>query len=274
MLGSFKIRGALHAVHQILPQARHTGVVAFSSGNHGQAVAYAAKVFGVSATVVMPTTAPRTKVDAVRALGATVELVSPEDRDHYPMRLVERTGAAFVHPFDSRAVIAGHASLGRELVEQVPELATVFVPVSGGGLISGVATAVKALRPTARVIGAEPALAGDAAESFRSGRLVRWPEKDTYRTVADGLRAASLGKLPWQHIRSLVDDIVTVTDEEIVDALRQLTVGAKQIVEPSGAVAVAAALHGRVRWSDGGPAVAILSGGNIDPALAADILAR
>lgn len=273
LLGSFKIRGAFHAVKAAGKQARMAGVVAFSSGNHGKAVAYAAKTLGVRATVVMPVTAPEIKVEAVRALGATVILVDPERRETHPKELAERTGAAFIHPFDSREVVAGHGSIGLELLDQVRGLGTVLVPVSGGGLISGVAAAVKARLPGVKVIGAEPELAADAAQSHRSGRLVTWPKEDTYRTIADGLRADRLGELPWAHVRTLVDEIVTVSEDEIADAMRQLAWSAKQLVEPSGAVAVAAAVHRRAHLPGGGATVAIISGGNVAPALAARILA-
>ncbi|MFD2415957.1 threonine ammonia-lyase [Amycolatopsis pigmentata] len=273
LLGSFKIRGALHAVKAAGKRARRAGVVAFSSGNHGKAVAYAAKALGVAATIVMPVTAPAVKVEAVRALGATVHLVEPEKRETHPKELGERTGAVVIHPFDSREVIAGHGSIGLELLDQVPGLGTVLVPVSGGGLISGVAAAVKARRPGVRVIGVEPELAADAAESHRLGRLVAWPEEDTGRTMADGLRADRLGELPWDHIRMLVDEIVTVSEEEIADTLRQLAMAAKQLVEPSGAVAAAAMVHRRAALPAGGATVAILSGGNVAPGLAARVLA-
>lgn len=272
LLGSFKIRGALNAVRQLPPDRLAAGIVAFSSGNHGKAVAFAAKELGAHATVVMPTTAPAVKVDAVRALGAQVELVAPERRDTYPHELVARTGAVLVHPFDSAAAIAGHGSIGLELLDQVPDLAAVLVPVSGGGLISGIAAAIKRVRPTVRVIGVEPELAGDAAESVRLGRRVSWPESRTYRTIADGLRASRVGELPWRHLEALVDDVVTVTEEEIVDAARQLVRSARQVVEPSGAVATAAWLHGRVAAPADGRVVAMLSGGNVAPEFLADVL--
>ncbi len=273
LLGSFKIRGALNAVAALAEDVRGRGVVAFSSGNHGKAVAYAAQRFGVKATIVMPRTAPAVKVDAVRALGAVVELVAPERRDSYPYEIAERTGAALVHPFDSREAIAGHGTLGLELLEQVPDLGAVLVPVSGGGLISGVAVALKAARPETPVIGVEPELAGDAAESLRRGERVVWPTERTYRTMADGLRGTSVGTIPWAHIRQLVDDIVTVSEAEITDAMRRLGCSAKQLVEPSGAVAPAALLCGRYAPPPGaGPVVAVVSGGNVDPAQAAAVL--
>jgi threonine dehydratase len=274
LLGSFKIRGAFNAVASLPGPELSRGLVAFSSGNHGRAVAFAAKQLGAAATIVMPTSTPGIKVDAVRALGAVVELVEPQERDSYPLELVRDTGATLVHPFDSRAAIAGHASIGVEILDQAPQVGSVLVPVSGGGLISGIAVAIKTVRPEVAVVGVEPALAGDAAESFRTGRRVRWDESLSYRTLADGLRATALGELPWIHIQQLVDDIVTVTEDQISDTVRQLAVTAKQVVEPSGAVAAAAFLHGRFRPSDGHPVVAVLSGGNIAPELMASLLAQ
>lgn len=273
LLNSFKIRGAFNAVASLPEDVRSRGVVTFSSGNHGKAVAHAAALHGVKATVVMPTTAPDVKIDAVRALGATVELVSPERRDVYPYELAERIGAQVVHPFDARDVIAGQGTIGLEILRQVPDVSTVLLPVSGGGLISGVAVAVKTLRPDVKVVGVEPELAGDAAASLRAGERAVWPTEDVYRTRADGLRATSLGVLPWAHIRRLVDDIVTVSEDDISQALHLLACQAKQIVEPSGAVAPAAFLCGRHTPSAGsGPVVAVVSGGNVDPAVAASAL--
>ncbi|WP_244184040.1 threonine ammonia-lyase [Streptomyces cellostaticus] len=273
MLGSFKIRGAFNAIASLPEEVRARGVVTFSSGNHGKAVAHAAAVHGIKATVVMPDTAPDVKIDGVRALGATVELVTPERRDVHPYELAERTGAHMVHPFDSREVIAGQGTVGLELLQQVPALSAVLVPVSGGGLISGVAAAVKAQRPDVAVIGVEPELAADAAESLRSGERAVWPTEDVYRTRADGLRATSLGTLPWAHIRQLVDDIVTVSEDDISRAIHGLACHGKQLVEPSGAVAPAAFLCGRyVPPAGAGPVTAVVSGGNVDPALVASVL--
>lgn len=244
LLGSFKIRGAYNAIALLPEDVRGRGVVTFSSGNHGKAVAYAAALHGVKATVVMPETAPGVKIDGVRALGATVELVTPERRDTYPYELAERTGSRVVHPFDARDVIAGQGTLGLEILRQVPDVSAVLVPVSGGGLISGVAVAVKALRPDVAVIGVEPELAADAAQSLRDGERAVWPTEHVYRTRADGLRATSLGALPWEHVRRLVDGIVTVPEDDISRALRCLARHGKQLVEPSGAVAPAAFLYG------------------------------
>ncbi|MEU4927572.1 threonine/serine dehydratase [Streptomyces yokosukanensis] len=274
LLGSFKVRGAFNAVASLPEEVRARGVITFSSGNHGKAVAHAAALHGVKATVVMPDTAPAVKVDGVRALGATVELVPPERRDIHPYELAARSGAQVVHPFDARDVIAGQGTLGLEILQQAPDLSAVLVPVSGGGLISGVAVAIKTLRPDVRVIGVEPELAADAAVSLRTGERAVWPTEDVYRTRADGLRATSLGALPWEHIRRLVDDIVTVSEDDISRALRCLACHGKQVVEPSGAVAPAALLFGSfVPPAGAGPVVAVVSGGNVDPAVVSSVLA-
>jgi threonine dehydratase len=256
--GSFKARGALNAVAR-LSDARH--VLAQSSGNHGRAVAYAASRHGLRATVVLPDTAPTLKVDAVRALGAQVIIVPPADREPTTMGLLARTGAALVGSADFD-VIAGHGTVGAEIVADLTGVDTVLVPVCNGGLLAGVAVAVRALSPGTRVIGVEPELAGDAAESLRRGRLVRWPVERTYRTIADGLRAPVLGELAWQHIRVLVDDIVTVDEQDIVTAQAFLFTEFGVVAEASGAVATAAHLTGRGGPSDG-TTVAVVSGGNI-----------
>jgi threonine dehydratase len=201
------------------------------------------------------------KVDAVRALGAQVIIVPPADREPTTMGLLARTGAALVGSADFD-VIAGHGTVGAEIVADLTGVDTVLVPVCNGGLLAGVAVAVKALSPGTRVIGVEPELAGDAAESLRRGRLVRWPVERTYRTIADGLRAPVLGELAWQHIRVLVDDIVTVDEQDIVTAQAFLFTEFGVVAEASGAVATAAHLTGRGGPSDG-TTVAVVSGGNI-----------
>ncbi|RSN55515.1 threonine dehydratase [Amycolatopsis sp. WAC 04182] len=252
--GSFKARGALNAVARLT--ASH--VLAQSSGNHGRAVAYAAAQHGLRATVVLPATAPALKVEAVRTLGAHVVIVPPALRERTTAELAARTGATVVGSADFD-VIAGHGTVGTEIVAELPEVRTVLVPVCNGGLLAGVAAAVKAVSPGTRVVGVEPALAGDAAESLRLGRLVRWPVERTYRTIADGLRAPVLGELAWRHIKVLVDDIVTIDEDEIVAAREFLSDRFGVLAEPSGAVATAAHLTGRWR----GPTVAIVSGGNV-----------
>jgi threonine dehydratase len=265
-IGAFKIRGAVTAISRLDPRVRARGVLAHSSGNHAQAVAYAARIFGVDAHIVIPDSAPPRKVQATIDLGATVELVPVERRFSRPAELALETGKAMIPPFDHPDVISGQGTVGLEIAQDMPDVSTVLVPVSGGGLISGVAAAITALLPNARVVGVEPELAGDAAESFRAGRLVAWTPAQTARTMADGLRTFSIGELPWEHIRTQVHDIITVTEDEIADATRRLLLQARLVAEPSGAVAAAGYLHHRDSLP-GDRTVAVLSGGNIDPSV-------
>jgi len=270
-IGAFKLRGALNAVANLPKEALAKGIVTHSSGNHGQAVAYAAKEYGVSATVVMPDVSAQVKIDAVRALGAEVVLVPLNEREARCAALADEHGFTVIPPYDHPDVIAGQGTVGLEIVEDLPDVATVLVPVGGGGLIAGVAVAVKKARPQARVVGVEPELAGDAAESLRRGELVRWPVERRARTLADGVRTG-LGTLTWAHIRELVDDIVTVSEEDIRAAVRLLATRGRLVAEPSGALTVAAyGVHGDTLPA--GPTVAVISGGNIQPSLLRAVLA-
>ncbi|SEQ26795.1 threonine dehydratase [Lentzea xinjiangensis] len=262
-VGAFKLRGALNALARL--EDRANGVVAYSSGNHAQAVAFAARLHGVPAAIVMPDNTPAVKVEATRALGAEVFIVGITERVERARALVAERGAALIPPFDHPDVIAGQGTIGLEVVEDLPGLDSVVVPMSGGGLISGVATAVKALRPDVRVIGAEPALAADIAESLRAGELVRWDPLRRARTVADALRDEP-SELTWAHIREHVDDVITVSEDEVLAAVADLARSARLVAEPSGAVAVAA-------QAKLGRGVAVVSGGNVDPALLARLLA-
>jgi threonine dehydratase len=276
-IGAFKLRGAVHALASLPAEARAAGVITHSSGNHAQALAYAARRFGLPCLVVMPDVAAPLKIAATRALGAEIVLVPPAEREARTEQLAGERGMAIVPPFDDRAVIAGQGTVGLEIVEDLPAVACVLVPVGGGGLASGVATAVKALRPDARVIGVEPELAGDAAESLRAGRLVSWPTEMRYRTVADGLRTG-LSDLTFAHLRERLDGVVTVTEAEILSTVGSLARDVRVVSEPSGAVAAAGWIHHaeEVRalapGTSGGPVVAVISGGNIDPALLATLL--
>ncbi|WP_166354014.1 threonine ammonia-lyase [Phytoactinopolyspora limicola] len=279
VIGAFKIRGAYNMIAGLSPEERARGLVASSSGNHAQAVAYAAREFAAHATIVIPDVAAPHKVAATKALGADVVLVPQAERDVAVTRLAAEHGYVHVPPYDHAAIIAGQGTVGAEIAAARPDVDLVLVPVSGGGLLSGVATAVKAAHPGARVVGVEPELAADAAESFRSGRRVVWEPSATRRTIADGLRTTSVGVLPWEHIRAYVDDIVTVTDEQIMAAMHALAVQANIVAEPSGAAAVAAYLFARDQLPDAGPAndagttVAVVSGGNVSPELLSQILA-
>jgi len=273
--GSFKLRGAYNAITVSEQAARQRGVVAHSSGNHGHAVAYAAALLGVRAVVVVPRTAPKVKTDAIEYYGATLVRVEPTlpARLAAAEELVARHGYVLIPPFDDRAVIAGQGTVGLEIAADCPQAGLVLVPVSGGGLISGIAAAVRASHPRTAVVGVEPELAADARESFRRGERVAWPPADVQRTVADALRVEQVGVLPFAHIRELVTDIVTVTEEEMLAAVRLLARHARLVAEPGGAAAVAAWLYHRDELPAAATAVAVLSGGNVDPELLAAVLA-
>lgn len=271
-IGAFKIRGALNAVSALDPADRANGIVASSSGNHGQAVAYAAAVHGIRATVVIPEGSVPHKVDAVRALGAEVVLVPPEERDVAMVQYAERTGASLIPPYDHRDVIAGQGTVGLELATDLSDVATVLVQVGGGGLISGVAAAVKALAPHATVIGVEPELAADLVQSRTVGTRVAWSTEQTFRTIADGVRTPSVGALPWAHIQAHVDDVLTVSERQIIDAVGLLARRARLVAEPSGALSTAAALAYADRFPPG-PIATIISGGNVEAGLLSGALA-
>jgi len=269
-VGAFKIRGAYHAIARLPEQQRTRGVVTHSSGNHGQAVAYAARALGIPAVIVMPQGSVPLKLQRVRELGAEVVEVPVADRLTTAEHLAASRGLTMIPPYDHPDVIAGQGTVGLEIVEDVPDVEVVLAPVGGGGLISGVATAVKALRPEVAVIGVEPELAGDARDSFRAGELHPWTDEQRTRTIADGLRTA-VSELTLAHIWARVDDIVAVTEQEIrstVAALHAQGVTA----EPSGAVTTAAYLHHRDELPRGST-VAVVSGGNIDPALLRELTA-
>jgi threo-3-hydroxy-L-aspartate ammonia-lyase len=272
--GSFKLRGAYTAISAAGQAARERGVVAHSSGNHGQAVAYAAALLGVRAAVVVPSTAPKVKTDAIKYYGAELVMVAPTlpARIAAAEELVARRGYVLIPPFDDRAVIAGQGTIGLEITTDCPHVDLVAVPISGGGLISGIAAAVRATCPRAAVIGVEPELAADARDSFRRGERVAWPASDVQRTIADALRVEQVGALPFEHIRELVTDIVTVTEDEMRTAVRLLATEARLIAEPGGAAAVAACLFHAAELPVASTPVAVLSGGNIDPALLAATL--
>ena len=281
--GAFKLRGAYNAISSLPAADRRHGVVAHSSGNHGYAVAYAAALLGVSAAIVVPDNAPPIKTDAILAAGAELVRVRPTlaARIQAARDIANSRDYAPIPPFDDRRVIAGQGTIGLEVAADCASHApaAVLVPVSGGGLISGIAVAVKALMPKTIVIGVEPELAADARESFRTGTRVAWPASDVARTAADSLRVEQVGELTFPHIQALVEDIVTVTEQEMFAAVARLATQARLVAEPGGAAAVAAALFrspaelGLTGAPDSGPLVTVLSGGNIDPALLARVLA-
>jgi threonine dehydratase len=268
--GSFKLRGAANALAALSETQRARGVVTFSAGNHGRALAYAAQASGVDATVVMPQTAQRFKIDQTRALGATVVLTPPDELVPHAHRLAAEHELALVPPFDDAHVIAGQGTVGLELVEQLDQVDVVVVPVGGGGLVAGVATAIKTCRPDVQLLAVEPALAGDLAEGWANGQRTVWSRDLTGRTIADGLRSAAVGELAWAHIRARVDDVVTVSEEAIASAMRWLADSAKLVVEPSGAVAAAALLEHPRRLEN--TCVVIATGGNIDLRIFAELI--
>ncbi len=258
--GAFKIRGAYNMVARLTPEQRARGVVTYSSGNHGQAMALAARELGAPAVVVMPTTAPAIKVEGARSFGAEVIFAGTTSSDRKTRAEQESTarGLTMVPPFDHDWIIAGQGTLGLELLQQCPDVETVLVPVGGGGLLAGVAAAIKQTKPSIRVIGVEPAGAAAMKASLAQGHVVTL---DKTASVADGLMPVRPGDLTFAHAQKYVDDVITVEDEQIIDAVLWLFTKAKVVAEPSGAATVAAALAGLVTGS--GPTIAIVSGGNI-----------
>lgn len=269
-IGAFKVRGAFNALGRLDADIRAAGVVAYSSGNHAQAVAYAAAAFGIAAHIVMPEETPTVKVQATRDHGAQVVLCGAGQREAVAAELVERTGAVLVPPFDHPDVIAGQGTIGLEIAQDLPEVATVLIPISGGGLASGVGTAIRALCPQAKIFGVEPELAADTAASLAAGHLVDWPVAQRNRTIADGLRATP-SRLTFAHLQRVLDGVITVSEDEIRSAVRQLARGSHLVAEPSGAVALAGYLTAE---TPPGPTVAIVSGGNIALPLLAEILSE
>ena len=277
-IGSFKLRGAYNRIALLAeedPEALRRGVITYSSGNHAQGVAYAARVLGTKAVIVMPDNAPPVKIEATRELGAEIVFVGSASsaRKLKAEELAATHGYTIVPPYDDPAIIAGQATCGVEILEQVAEAGEdasdllILSPVSGGGLLSGTAAGVKLISPMTQVWGAEPELAADATASFRTRTLVEWPASNTTRTIADGLRTQSLGLMNFDHILKYVDGIVNVSEEEIFKAMRFYLANTSLVPEPSGAVTLAAAMHRRDGFPKAKNVVVILSGGNLDPAL-------
>jgi threonine dehydratase len=265
--GAFKFRGACNAVAALRPD----GVCSVSSGNHAQALALAAREHGARATILMPSDAPASKRAATEGYGAEVVEFDryADDRDALARALAAERGFTLVHPYDDPLVMAGQGTVGLELAGELDDLDVVVVPVGGGGLIAGVATAVRALHPQARVVGVEPEAGDDVARSLRAGERV---SVAVPQTIADGQQVTTPGEQPWEVIRALVDEVVTVADAEIVDAMRLLFERVKVVAEPSGATALAALLAGRVALRDGSVSV-VISGGNVDAARFAALVA-
>lgn len=275
-IGSFKLRGAANKILQLSADEIRRGVITYSSGNHAQGVAYAAREVGAKAVIVMPSNAPAIKRAATLALGAEIVDVgvASSERLAKAEELIAQDGYVVVPPYDDEKIIAGQATCGLEIVQDLPDVDLVLSPVSGGGLLSGTATAVKLLKPDTKVFGVEPELAADTAESFRTGRIVTWPAELTARTICDGLRTQSVGERNFAHIQKYVDGIVTVTEAEVRAAMRAIVATARLVPEPSGAVTTAALLFHGHELPPYRKAAAIVSGGNVDPRLLAEVLSE
>jgi threonine dehydratase len=271
-IGAFKIRGAYHAIAALPAEVRAHGVITHSSGNHGQAVAYAAARFGIPAVVVIPNVAPAIKVDAVRRLGAEVVLVEGGERSAAAEKLAAERDLTLIPPFDHPDVIAGQGTVGLEILADLSTVEVVLVPVGGGGLASGVSAAVKAIRPSVAVYGVEPDLAPDARDSLAAGTLVPYTDEQRYATIADGMRT-HLSELTLAHLRANLDGIVTVGEDEIRAAVGLLAREANLVAEPSGATPVAA-YRFHAAELPAGLTVAVISGGNLDPSLLAELVSR
>ena len=283
-IGSFKLRGAANKILTLPVEQRGRGVITYSSGNHAQGVAYAARAAGIKAVIVMPRDAPEIKRAATAALGAEIVFVgsASSERKARAEALAAEHGYLIIPPYDDAEIIAGQGTCGLEILEELPDVDLVLAPVSGGGLLSGIAAAIKHQRPEVSVIGIEPELAGDARESYLSGELVSWPAELTTRTLADGLRTQSLGALNWEHVHTFVDSILTVSEDEIkaaVRAIHSLAPGRPGsgetglVAEPSGAVTAAALLFHATALLPYRKAVAVLSGRNVEPELLHQLLA-
>jgi threonine dehydratase len=272
-IGAFKLRGAYNKIAYLTDAERARGVITYSSGNHAQGVAYAARALETKAVIVMPSNAPAVKREATAALGAEIVLVGPSglERQIKAEELAAEHGYVIIPPYDDEKIIAGQGTAGLEILEDMPDLELILVPIGGGGLISGISTAIKSTRPETKVIGVEPEIAADTQASFRAGHIVKWPPEKVLSTCADGLRAQYPGEITFAHIQKYVDDIVTVSEDEIMEAARVLARNPKTIAEPSGAVAPAAWLFHRDQLPASNKTVAVISGGNIDPALLARI---
>ena len=271
--GAFKFRGAYTYLSRLSPAERERGVIAPSSGNHAQAVALAAKLFGVPATVVMPTTVTPAKRSGAERLGARVILAGTTTSDRYEkaLEIVRAEGGTLVPPYDHPNIIAGQGTLGLEIATDAPDVGTVVVQVGGGGLSAGVATAIKQRVPTARVVGVEPVGAPKLSRARSAGQPVRLEKTSS---LADGLMATEIGRLPFAHLERYVDEVVSVDDAALVPAMQLLLDRMKLVAEPSGAIAIAALMQGLVRPADSRPVVAVLSGGNIEWAGLRELLSR
>ncbi len=274
-IGAFKIRGAYNKIASLSHAERQRGVITYSSGNHAQGVAYAARALGGKAVIVMPRNAPPLKVHATAALGAEIVTVGPAstERLRKAEQLAAQHGYVIVPPYNDELIVAGQGTTGLEILEDCPDVDLVLVPTGGGGLISGISAALKLSGSKAKVVGVEPELANDAQQSFRKGEIVELPAERVSSTLADGLRTQSVGPINFEHIRRFVDDMITVTEDQIRLAMRHLALNAHLVAEPSGAVTFAAWLFHQKELPESKKAVVVVSGGNVDPQLLADVLA-
>jgi threonine dehydratase len=272
-IGAFKLRGAYNKISSLCEQDRKRGVITYSSGNHAQGVAYAARALGTKAVIVMPNNAPQVKRDATAKLGAEIVLVGPgsAERQTKAEELAKQYGYVIVPPYNDEQIIAGQGTMGLEILEDLPDVDMVLAPVGGGGMISGVATAVKLSKPSIKIIGVEPELAADAQAGFRAGKIAQFPAEQISRTIADGLRTQSIGPINFEHIRHYVDDIITVSEDEIRRAMKYIYANTETIAEPSGAVAVAGFIFHAAQLPPSKLAVAVISGGNISPDMLEEI---
>lgn len=275
-IGSFKLRGAYNKVASLPEDQRRRGVIAYSSGNHAQGVAYAARALGIKAVIVMPSNAPVVKRQATAALGAEIVTVGPSsaERQQKAEELAAQCGYAIIPPYNDLEIIAGQGTCGLEILEDLPDVDLVLAPTGGGGLLSGVAAAIKLSRPQVKVVGVEPALASDATESFRTGHIVAYSAEETCRTLADGLRTQSIGEKNFAHFRAFVDDMIDVSEQEIRAAMREIIFRARLVPEPSGAVTTAALLFHSASLPSYKKAVAVLSGGNVEPTVLKEVLSE
>jgi len=266
-IGAFKLRGAYNKIASLSEAERKRGVISYSSGNHAQGVAYAARALNVMSVIVMPNNAPVIKRDATAKLGAEIVLVGPgsDERKNRAEELAAEHGYVIVPPYNDEKIIAGQGTIGLEILQDFPEVETILSPVGGGGLISGVAAAIKLSNPKVKVIGVEPELAADAQASLRQGKIVQFPAEQVSRTIADGLRTQSIGAINFEHIRVYVDDIITVTEDEIHQAMKYLSANPATVAEPSGVVATAGFIFHAKELPRTKLNVAIISGGNIEP---------
>ena len=260
--GAFKLRGAYHKLHSLTQKEREKGVIAASAGNHAQGVAYSCMKMGIKGTIVMPKTAPLSKIEATRSYGVAVELQGDTFNDayEYAKNLQEITGAVFVEPFDDEYVIAGQGTIGLEILDKLSDVDTVIVPIGGGGLISGIAVAIKAMRPSCRIIGVQSEHAPSMKQSLEKKEIIKL---QNVSTIADGIAVMNPGKITVKLIQENVDEMVSVSDSEIAATILLLLEREKQVVEPAGAASLAAVLNGKINVA-GKRVVCVLSGGNID----------